>query len=291
MKKIIRLNKQSLNNIINESVKRILTEHYDIINNVEYCQDIIKQQWQNPENYWFISIMKRGKDNHNMIVNNNDIVNNYNDILIGYAIVKGNTVEETIQSLLYPTIHYYNNNGIIECPKNQILGNVIELCNQTNARAYFTQRLDNFTKVKNTEYKPNRFTPKYIRDISDLYDDKSEKIKFMYKTIHNKTQKKDIQLVDCDIDDENIALEISNILKDNGIEKVKILPSHNGYHIFFNAQELYKRDIKLKDFNNHINNILLKKYGEQTKNNPYVKIEPSTFSNILLYSAAGRKNK
>ena len=57
----MRVSKNDIAKMVKESLSIIL-EHQDIINNFDTALWVIEQQWNSPDDFWFINIDSRRKD-------------------------------------------------------------------------------------------------------------------------------------------------------------------------------------------------------------------------------------
>ena len=102
------------NIIITESQFHKLFEHIAVIDNTSDAEKLISMQWTSPDDYWFIQITQRKKDfrNFNKRHGGNTkwwdrvpgIDGSSRENFVGYGVVKGNSVQEAIDSLRSITI-------------------------------------------------------------------------------------------------------------------------------------------------------------------------------------------
>ena len=100
MKKII-LTEGQYKYIISGGAKSSLNEHVNEIYNVNAGIKLIDAQWESPDDFWYIYITQRRKDNRDTFVKNHNASGSktFGDNYIAYGIVQGNTKEEAIEGL------------------------------------------------------------------------------------------------------------------------------------------------------------------------------------------------
>ena len=299
-----------------------LLEHVDTVNNIEIAKKIIMDNWKSPDDYWFVSIVQRYKDNYNVLDNTNKPIfvkqKNYSSSdyemgkknFIGYCIIMGNTVDEAVNSLLNPTIYVFNlwaknfnMQNTIPCNDNKF-GNIIKICNSFNARAYMNINPKSYHKNTNRELIVNQMTPIKVKQVVGKEDPYSKEVKFHYISTSGSYSDKNspFYLIDCDIDDEKIVNKIKQLLKNYGINISYQYASHNGYHIIFdvrsvsNDPKMIRKTVseiktKLEGFGRMIdkNGKELDFSNTQKKTQEWM-VELEHDKNILLYSPVGNVN-
>ena len=284
----------------------MINEHVDTINNLKTVIDIIKEDWNSPDDYWHIDITIRRKD-----VINNKIFSPYfskitkdgevkyftranksNDDrtrestqsknFVGYAIISGNTLEEAIKSLLNPTVYFTSWAGKAVGMKTYSsndgnMGAIIDVCTQFFARAYISMNKRSYRDVT------KRIRDKYSKDygIDSFLFSKESQRKLMG---NEKFIKRPWSLIDFDIDDEMTEKEFEEYLKNNGVKIRYKLKSHNGTHYLLNYKDLQTaRKVKLDLDKFDIRNMT---FGIRGSGDKAVSIDHD--NKLLLYSPCGR---
>lgn len=344
MSKKIRLTEGVLRRIVGHTVRRclregLLYEHQDVVENLELAKEMVRDQWKSPDNYWYILIVERAKDNYNVrdTMGNSIFKNKKNatkkntriDNNVGYAIVKGDTVEEALESLMYPDVILFKDNldifgdlaggngRIVPCDRSKgEISNIKEICDATNARALMTIRRNSY-KNSTTKYeKPQgrmetHFKEALLSSDGEIVGDYT----ILCKTLHpTKYSGKHMLLIDCDIDSDDpntmkdVFGRIRKIMADNGVEIYKItksggdkdvFTSHNGYHIWVDAET--ENNSKLFAGSNEkqmaikLNDILKQEFGTSRshlgRQDGLVMMEKPSISNIILYSSVGYSDR
>ena len=294
-----------LENIISKNL-RLLNEHLDTVDNLSTVIKIIREDWESPDDYWHIDITSRRKD----IINNKFISPYYSKVtkdgkmqyfkrvntsrdkrdkessssknFVGYAIVKGNTVEEAINSLLNPTIHftkwaseelgmktYKTNDGAMK--------GIIDVCTQFYARAYISMNKRSYQET--TTNLANSGYGNYGIDSFLFSNESQKKIKG-----NEKFKKRPWTIIDFDIDDEEVEKEFENYLKQNGVIIRYKLKSHNGTHYLLNYKDMAtarKINLDLDRFD-----MRSKTFGVRHNTDKAVNIDND--NKMLLYSPCGK---
>lgn len=293
MKTII--NESQLKQIIKECVKNVLSkkklikEHVDEIYNIDTAIKLINEQWSSPDDFWYVYISQRRKDNLNSFVKNHGSAGsrNFGVNFIAYGIVNGNSKEEAIENLknIKLNINYdYQNklsnkgNKITSVEsKHYPLQSVVLLCNHFNARCYMTvnkrsmsetQQYANTLKSQNKE-KYREFQFAAGRQMT--HDDKLNKW----------TEKRPYGIIDCDIDDVNAQKEIEDYLNKNNIKIFHKYESHDGMHYVLPNRDAEKLDFSKFDVKYRPAN------ASTTRRNSDPMVLFKGDACILLYSACG----
>lgn len=287
--------------------QEILNEHLDLVNNLKTAIELIKEQWTSPDDYWHLEITSRKKD----LINNKIIspyyskvtgkgelkyfkrANTSNDItdfestqsknFVGYAMIKGETAEEAVNSLLNPTIYFTKwaaqKIGEKTCKSND--GNmkaIIDVCTHFFARAYISLNKRSYTETINGL---NQKGYGNFGIDSFLFSKESQR-----KLMGNeKFKKRPWALIDFDIDDEEVEKSFEDYLANNGVKIRYKLKSHNGTHYLLSYKDMdMAKRIKLDLDRFDIRNLT---YGIRCKNDDAVKLEHD--NKLLLYSPCGKK--
>lgn len=295
---------------------RFLVEGVERINNLETAIKIIETQWSSPDDYWYVKIIQRKKDNNNVVddegrqifVNGKAWLDGDKyDNRIGYVIVKGNTMEEAVNSLLNATVtifdswvdfignkHVSSNNGNI--------GAIIDVCRAFNARAYMSSYKRSYDSFKNREPKKTGVMPSVILGLAGKTDPSSRERVFDHLTNHQKIRSNPYYLVDCDDEDEGTQNKVLSFLeKEYNIKPLNVYHTHNGIHFLIDlSKAVRQRDntsvtttTVMDTFAKEINYYLKSLYGNETKIRKSTKkgqenpIELEHDKPIILYSEVG----
>lgn len=293
--------------------------HLDIVNNLDIASEYIKNTWKNPDNYFLVEIIQRYKDNSNVLddtgksifaktktINNKTIID---DNQVGSIFIRGNTLDDVINSLRAPKIFLYPEISKLLNVKGNTFNDLTTLCDMFNARAYLTSLRESFSRISEitntlrTDNTPESTTislggcyvPNTIKQLEYRSDYVSKLIKFNFNTAHYQNPWS-FMIIDCDIPKISVVNDVVKILNTHGITKCDILQSHNGYHILFYPEEIgmhtYGKGCKLKTALNKE----FEKFGTQSDcqgkiENFSVMVEKQGFGKILLYSPVGGENR
>lgn len=284
----------------------MINEHVDVINNLNKVIEIIKEDWSSPDDFWHIEIVNRKKDDVNNQIKNpyyfkqkkngdnqyftmTSKSNNKHEIestrsknFIAYGIVKGNTVEEAVNSLLNPTLYFTNWAckllGMEKYTTND--GNmkaIIDVCNQFYARSYISMNKRSYESVQSSLKKKG--LENYGINSWPFSRESQRKI-----LSNEKYTKRPWALIDFDIDDEEVAKQFEEYLRNNGVKIRYKLNSHNGIHYLVN----YKDNNMAKKMKLNLDNfdIRNKTFGIRNSNDKAVTLEHD--NKLLLYSPCGK---
>ena len=268
--------------------RKYLFEGPQVINNLDKAIEIINTQWSSPDDYWYVKILQRKKDNDNVVddegrsifVNGSAWVDgDKDDNRIGYVVVKGNTKEEAINSLLNATVTIFDSwvdfvgNKHISSNDGNI-GSIIEVCRAFNARAYMSSYKRSFDSFRNREPKKSGMMPGAILGLAGKTDPSSRERVFDHLTNHQRIGSNPYYLIDCDDESENVQTQILDFLKnDYNIEPLQSYKTHNGVHFLVDlSKAIRKKDnmpVKnttvMNEFAGEINYYLKTLYGNETK--------------------------
>ena len=286
----VTFSENSFNYILKESIKKsMLTEHVDEIFNLETAIDLINKQWESPDDFWYVYLSQRKKDNMATFVKNhgNAGSRNFRVNFIAYGIVSGNTKEEAINSL--KNIKMFINSDYQDQVSNKQkrissitsssypLQSVIFLCNKFNARCYMTVNKRS-TNETNT----------YAQDLKNRGLEKNREFQFaagrqmiQNDPTNNWKEKRPYGIIDCDIDDSDAQRRLEDFLKRNNVEIFKKYPSHDGMHYVIPNRAAEQLDFSWLDRRYRPQN------AQQTRraSDPMVLFKGDAC--ILLYSACG----
>ena len=279
---------KSFKQIVAESVRQVLREHVDEVYQLQTAENLIRKQWESPDDFWYVFVTQRRKDNLNNFHKNHfgDASARFSANYIAYGIVSGNTVEEAIESLRHikmivnPSYQkMVSNHGRavkeIESPRD--ISAVILLCNRFNARCYMA-----INKRSRTT------TNAYADSLKQRGLEKGREFQFaagrqmINDDPHVKwTQVRPWGLIDCDIDDKGAQAELEKYLKDNNIDYEDKYESHDGMHYLFSNRDAQKLKYDFFD----------KKYRALNGGIPRRNSDPMVMfkgdANMILYSATG----
>lgn len=316
----------------NESMKfnrDLINEGVEKINNLTYAiEEIIKKQWSSPDDYWYVSISQRQKDNSNVVDDNGmsifsgkikkrkgkEVIDNIgwedgdsSQNRIGYVVVKGNTVNEAIDSLINPTVTIFESWRYFFDGKKQISSNdgkmnsIIQVCRMFNARAYFSSYKRSYSKLNGFDPRDTNVT-KPIISLRGKTDPISRERVFDFVSTRKFpfNQHKPVWFVDCDDENEEKNAQVVNGIKEICGVDPKIYRTHNGVHYIIDMSHYYtnKKDIKIAwGILNALKQFLYSLYGntveKRTKDTPKQPnpIEIDMGYSIILYSEVGIKGR
>jgi hypothetical protein len=287
MKRKISLNEQEFRNLIGDIVLEVLNEdHLPVVDNIDAIVGMIGEQWTSPDDFWYVYISQRYKDNLNTFKKNHqgDGSTNFRVNFIAYGIVSGNTKEEAIENLKHIQMNVNpsfqrmvstKGNVVKTINSTRDISAVILLCNKFNARCYMTINKRSMQQ-----------TNAYAASLKKRGMEKDREFQFaagrqMTKDDANVkwTQVRPWGLIDCDIDNKQAQQELENYLTKNGITPEMKYESHDGMHYLFSTRDAER--LKFDYFD--------KKY--RPSNAPRRQSDPMVLFKgdacMLLYSACG----
>lgn len=283
------IKESKLRNIIRESIVRHLFEHVNEVYNLDSAIDVINQQWESPDDFWYVYISQRKKDNIQTFVKNHGSAGsrNFRVNFIAYGVVSGNTKEEAIESLknIKMNVNYdyqseisSKGNRITTVPSSAYpLQSIIFLCNKFNARCYMTVNKRSMSetnayaqKLKNNgQEKYREFQFAAGRQMID--DDPTNKW----------SEKRPYGIIDCDIDDVDAQQKLEDYLQRHNITIFKKYQTHDGMHYILPSRDASKLDFSWLDRKYRPANAA----ATRRKSDPMVLFKGDAC--ILLYSACG----
>ena len=288
MKKII-LTEGQYKYIISGGAKSSLNEHVNEIYNVNAGIKLIDAQWESPDDFWYIYITQRRKDNRDTFVKNHNASGSktFGDNYIAYGIVQGNTKEEAIECLknIKMTVNkeYYNkisNKGNIVTSVESVsfpIQSIVMLCNRFNARCYMAVNKRSMSE-----------TSKYADSLKARGMERGREFQFAAgrKMVNNDPtsnwkQKRPYGLIDCDIDNVQAQKELEDLLAQNNIPIFDKYPSHDGMHYVLNSRDAERLDFTKFDTKYRKGN------AAPTRRNSDPMVLYKADACILLYSACG----
>lgn len=275
---MVKIGINEIQNMVLESLKRILNEvysvdaineHLDTVDNFASIEDIISQQWESPDDVWFINIDQRRKD---WIKKSPEVkkmlVNKFGKRIkyVGYAYIKGNTKEEAIKQLYNAKVYLYQA-AAERLGTNIVSGkdSIKNVCDAFYARAYILIHKRSFNQTSQECGTNDIHSSSFI----DRVHVSNVNIKQHQWT-----------LVDCDVDDASAQKELEDIFAKYGLTPVTKQESHNGMHYIFDNNEAGKIKGIFDDYNEkHV-------VAGHHKDDPAVLAKRD--SSMLLYSPCGQ---
>lgn len=250
----MKLSQEDIKYIVSESVKRIISEHVDEIYQLNTAISLIEKQWESPDDFWYVYISQRKKDNlQNFHKNHNsDGSKNFGVNYIAYGIVSGNSKEEAIECLKHIRMNIngtyqtmISNGGrivkTIDSPRE--LSAVIYLCNKFNARCYMT--INKRSMNQTTAYADSLQKRGLERGREFQFAAGQQKTKD--DSVVKWTEVRPWGLIDCDIDDPQAQAELEAYLDRNNIKYEIKYESHDGMHYLFSNRDAQKIDFSYFD--------------------------------------------
>ena len=289
--------------------RNIIHESKEIINNKDFIvSNIIKKQWSSPDDYWYVSILQRQKDNSNVLDSegNSIFVGNgkkwidgdFSDNRIGYVIVSGNTVEEAIDSLLNAKVTIFDswiplidNQKTIECNDNNF-GSIISVCRRFNARAYISMYKRSLSKNSSKDLPQDIYTPNILKnELTGKTDTSSRERIFDFVSTHKPRTNLPLWFIDCDEESDDINEYVYNyIVRNCGVEP-QCYQTHNGYHYLIDMNWAADDAKEIKKIKKGLNTFLYNLYGNEGNLGKRGKqLNPITIENdkkLILYSEVG----
>lgn len=288
MRKII-LTEGQLKYILNINSKSSLNEHVNEIYNVNAGIKLIDAQWESPDDFWYIYITQRRKDNRDTFVKNHNASGSktFGDNYIAYGIVQGNTKDEAIECLKNIKMNinreYYdkisNKGNIVTSVESTSfpIQSIVMLCNKFNARCYMAVNKRSMSE-----------TTGYADSLKRRGIERGREFQFAAgrKMVNNDPtndwkKKRPYGLIDCDIDNPQAQKELEDLLAQNNIPIFDKYQSHDGMHYVLNS-----RDAERLDFT-RFDRVYRKGNAAPTRRNSDPMVLFKGDACILLYSACG----
>lgn len=276
--------------ILKETLKKEqINEHVDEIFNVNSAIKIIEKQWESPDDFWYVYISQRKKDNLGAFVKNHNSAGsrNFSVNFIAYGIVQGNSKEEAIESLknikMMVNYHYQDKistkgNRVSEVPSVSFpIQAVVVLCNKFNARCYMTVNKRSMSE-----------TNSYANNLKQRGLEKNREFQFAAgrQMTHNDQvndweRKRPYGIIDCDIDDVNAQKELEDFLAKHNIPIFDKYQTHDGVHYVLNNRDANRLNFSRFDDKYRVQN------AAKTRRNSDPMVLFKGDACILLYSACG----
>ena len=261
--------------------KDVLYEHVNILNGVKLAEDIIREEWTSPDDFWFIQITQRKKDFRNYNARHGGTSKWWNRVpsidgssrenFAGYGIVQGNTVDEAVNSLKNVTVKLNDWAakiiGTPTVPSNGAIEGVISVCDKLWARAYMTINKRSMSLIQGLVKKDvarGRGLRSFEKHSSEPY------------TGYGSEKTHPMTLIDNDIDDQKAWDDMEKLVKSKGYTPFRSTLSHDGKHFLYKTPDIEKIDFS--QFNRYSTN---NKPGD-----PPVLVKRD--AKIILYSPCGQ---
>lgn len=291
MKRIVRLNENDIRNLVMESLVMLSEDHLKVVDNIDSIIDFIGEQWQSPDDVWWIKIEARFKDfkNYNKRRSPSEPQRwwsrqsrrdgTHRENHVGYVIVRGYTKEAAQDSIRNAVVHLHPWAARIH-GDNLVASNgnaeaIKDVCREFFARSYITinsrsmqQTVDRARKDKANP----RYNPFPSREFHHRVGQSRTGID---RSNVNWTVQRPYGLIDCDIDDVNAQRRLEIYLAKHNVDILMKRQSHDGMH--------YVIPISQADGLNF--NFLNSFSTNNRKGDPNVLFKPD--ANLIVYSAVG----
>lgn len=248
------ITEEDIKYMVSECINRILSEHVDVIYQLDTAISLIDKQWESPDDFWYVYISQRKKDNlQNFHKNHNsDGSKNFGVNYIAYGVVSGKTKQEAIECLKHIQMNIngtyqsmISNSGrivkTIDSPRE--LSAVIYLCNKFNARCYMTINKRSMNQ-----------TNSYADTLKKRGLERGREFQFAagQQKVNDDgvikwSEVRPWGLIDCDIDNPQAQAELESYLDKNNIKPEKKYESHDGMHYLFSNRDAQKIDFSYFD--------------------------------------------
>ena len=290
----------NINNIIRECINdyvNLITEvHLQEVDNISDIENFILSTWSSPSDMWWIKIDSRKKD---FISRNkrNAGVPGYKEKWwksvggadgtgrenhVGYAIIRGRTKEDAINSLKNAVVHLNPWAASYMDDVNEMYSNgrgeaIIQACNFFFARAYITinsREMDATIDRARQDKKIGLFKGR------EFHHRVGQARTGVDKSGTNWGKKRPLGLVDCDVDNAQAQAWLENYFAQKGVTIEEKRQSHDGMHYIISIDDGNKCDWK------YINRYMEQNYNCPNRpGDPPVLFKPD--ANIMLYSNVG----
>ena len=248
------MNYNKIRKIINECINNFLREeHLKVVDNIKEVAAFIGDKWESYDDVWWLKIDARQKDvrNYNnrtkgekkLWVRRYDVDGTSRDKHVGYAIVRGKSKEDCINSILNGIVllnpwaakeygsRYVYSNGNAEAIKN--------VCNFFYARCYITINKRSMKEVLGIA-RGMKMSP--LSNGREFHNAIGRMKRGVDINGVNWTEKRPLGLVDCDVDNVNGQRELEDYLRKNNVKIYLKRQSHDGMHYVISAEDAEKLD-------------------------------------------------
>ena len=280
--------------IIKEEINKfIISEaHLKKVDNIKSMVNFVAKRWTSPNDVWWIKIEQRLKDFKKFNKrrgkrekewkreNGPDGTSRENHV--GYVIVRGNTKEDAINSILNAVVHLNPWAASYMDDVNEMYSNgrgeaIIQACNFFFARAYITinsREMDATIDRARQDKKIGLFKGR------EFHHRVGQARTGIDKSGTNWGKKRPLGLVDCDVDNAQAQAWLENYFSQKGVTIEEKRQSHDGMHYIISIDDGNKCDWK------YINRYMEQNYNCPNRpGDPPVLFKPD--ANIMLYSNVG----
>ena len=280
--------------IIKEEINKfIISEaHLKKVDNITSMVNFVAKRWSSPNDVWWIKIEQRLKDFKKFNKrrgkrekewkreNGPDGTSRENHV--GYVIVRGNTKEDAINSILNAVVHLNPWAASYMDDVNEMYSNgrgeaIIQACNFFFARAYITinsREMDATIDRARQDKKIGLFKGR------EFHHRVGQARTGIDKSGTNWGKKRPLGLVDCDVDNAQAQAWLENYFAQKGVTIEEKRQSHDGMHYIISIDDGNKCDWK------YINRYMEQNYNCPNRpGDPPVLFKPD--ANIMLYSNVG----
>jgi hypothetical protein len=280
--------------IIKEEINKFLISetHVKEVDNFKEMADFVSETWSSPDDVWWIKIEQRFKDfkKYNMRhggkmlkrwerVKGPDGTGRENHV--GYVIVRGNTKEDAVNSILNAVVHLNPWAAKVMKTKNMYSNGrgeaILQVCNIFFARAYITinsRGMGSTIARARQDKKIGMFRGR------EFHHRVGQARTGVDKSGVDWSKLRPYGLVDCDVDNAQAQAWLENYFAGKGVKIMKKKPSHDGMHYIISIEDGNKCDW------DYINRYMAKNYNCPNRpGDPPVLFKPD--ANIMLYSNVG----
>ena len=261
----------------------LIFEHEMVIDNIGDAERLIRQQWQSPDDFWYIEITQRKKDyrTYNKRHGGNtmwwkreqgvDGTGRAN--FVGYAVISGNSADEAVDCLknVEVKLNPWSSRlmgGMSSVTSKGHMEAIYDVCNKFYGRAYITINKRSMSWL--TARIQNRIARGVLRA-------------FQKEASRQHENPRDEQyypwvMIDMDIDNQNAWNEMDKYLASKGFNPEIVHKSHDGMHYFFKSPAIANAMLQFTQFN---------KYTTGNKpGDPAVLVKRD--AKMILYSPCGK---
>ena len=280
--------------IIKEEINKfIISEaHLKKVDNIASMVNFVAKRWSSPNDVWWIKIEQRLKDFKKFNKRRGKRVKDWKredgldgtsrENHVGYVIVRGNTKEDAINSILNAVVHLNPWAASYMDDVDKMYSNgrgeaIIQACNFFFARAYITinsREMDATIDRARQDKKIGLFKGR------EFHHRVGQARTGVDKSGTNWVKKRPLGLVDCDVDNAQAQAWLENYFAQKGVTIEEKRQSHDGMHYIISIDDGNKCDWK------YINRYMEQNYNCPNRpGDPPVLFKPD--ANIMLYSNVG----